>query len=746
MKASESKAPRSGARRGPTIEKAGPRLFLFLPWAKIHGMSHRAERPPRARVVGSGLLVLFASALSALGGCGADPTETPREPSGASVLSPDLPPSDGLLSRPDLQTVVDLQTRRDGAALRDLLLAPDQAVRARAALALASVQDPAAEVGLSTALFDDEPAVRRNAAFALGQIPLQEGGEALVQALAVEADTDVRMRIVEAIGKRGDRAAVSALLTSEPGASLAVPWTLALARAALREVRPPGVLAELFTKLGDADPDVRFAAAYYFGRNSNPGPWRAEAVRVRAALDGYGLDDPAAMHLLTAVGRLVEIGEDTDRLIRWLHGASDWRVRANVAAALLHPTWLESPAIRDALFVALDDPSEHVRVAAATSIALALWNLPDDQDRAAEVVRGPPAEWRVQMAMVPPLAQQGFEALVFDWTRRMAQEHPIPTARGIELLASQSGPDVTELLFELSAHAEPEVRAAAVTALSRRWLREGAAESDALRFLEPILRLLDDPSPLPVARAAAALAHPALLALGGNEALERAFDTKRPEGNHNVLIPILDAMGPASAPYLRSVLTDTDPALRRAAAAALERVSGASTPDRTLGSDGMERMVDWSALAAYGPEPRVRIETERGDILVRLAPDQAPLTVEAFLGEVARGAHDGIRFHRVVSNFVIQGGDVGLGDGLGSAGYQLRTEITLLPFGRGVLGMASAGKDTEGSQYFFTHSSQPHLEGGYTSFGWIESGGEVLDRLLQGDRVLRMRIEASTGL
>jgi peptidylprolyl isomerase len=193
------------------------------------------------------------------------------------------------------------------------------------------------------------------------------------------------------------------------------------------------------------------------------------------------------------------------------------------------------------------------------------------------------------------------------------------------------------------------------------------------------------------------------------------------------------------------VLADPDPALRRAAAAALERVAGTGVPENALGPSPPAPRVDWTALARVGTEPRVRIETEKGTLVARLAPEQAPLSVQAFLDEVSRGAHDGVRFHRVVSNFVIQGGDVGLGDGTGTAGYELRTEITLLPFGRGVLGMASAGKDTEGSQYFITHSAQPHLEGGYTAFGWIESGEEVLDRLLVGDRVERMTVEVPAG-
>ncbi|MEX1258457.1 MAG: HEAT repeat domain-containing protein [Gemmatimonadota bacterium] len=702
-------------------------------------MSQWAKRPARARIIGSGLLFLT------LGGCGAGGTEAVQETAAAPLFVPDLPPPDGLLGSPELQAVVDLQTRRDGEALRAFLADPDPAVRARAALALASVQDPRAEGALASALLDEDPSVRRDVAFALGQIPWAESGALVVRALELERDPEVRLRLVEAIGKRGDRTAVRALLEPGPAPDEGAPWVLSLARAALREIRPPGLLTELFSRLTDADPAVRFAAAYYFGRSSNTTPWRPEGARLRTVLDGYEWDEPAATYLVTAVGRLVETGEDAERLVRWLREGVDWRARANVAAAVLHPTWLESRTIRDALFAALSDPSEHVRVAAAASIALALWNLSDDRERGAEIVRGPVEEWRVQMAILPPLAQQGFESLALDWTRRMASHHPVPTARGIELLANHAGTEVTEFLFELADHAEPEVRAAATTALSRRWLREGGTESDALRHLDLFVRLLGDVAPLPVARAAGALAHPALLALGGNEALQNAFEGKRAEGDPNTLVPLIEAMGPSSTPLLRTVLSDPDPTLRRAAAAALERVAGTTTPEAALGPARVERAVDWVALAGYGAEPRVRIVTERGDIIVRLTPEQAPMSVEAFLGEVARGAHDGVRFHRVVSNFVIQGGDVGLGDGTGSAGYELRTEITLLPFERGVLGMASAGKDTEGSQFFLTHSAQPHLEGGYTAFGWIETGGEVLDRLLQGDRVVRMTIEVAAG-
>ncbi len=91
----------------------------------------------------------------------------------------------------------------------------------------------------------------------------------------------------------------------------------------------------------------------------------------------------------------------------------------------------------------------------------------------------------------------------------------------------------------------------------------------------------------------------------------------------------------------------------------------------------------------------------------------------------------------MVPGFVIQGGDVGRGDGWGGPGFAIRSELTRISFDRGVLGMASAGKDTEGSQYFVTHGMQPHLDGRYTAFGRVVSGMQVVDAIQRGDRVRR---------
>lgn len=657
------------------------------------------------------------------------------------VPIPNLPASDGLLENPALQEVVDLQTRRDGTGLQLLLESPDPLVRARVALALASVQDPTAFGPLQGSLSDATPEVRRNAAFALGQLTLDDGGAALLVALADEEVPEVRRRLIEALGKRGGADVLSELI----GAGRAEEEshrTLAVARAALREVRPPGAIELLVDRLTHPDAEVRSRSAYYFGRAASAAAWMEFAPAVRQALDGYAAEDPAAMHLVQALARLAEPGEDAGRVARWMRSATDWRTRSNAARAVMSPRWLENEEVRDALVLALDDPSEHVRIAAAGSIALLAWSSEEYLTLAEARFIGPVEDWRAQAAFGPPLAGQDRGDLVVDWTRRVGEIDPAGAARGIQMLGGVQGPALVELLFSLADDPDPLPRAAAVNALFQRWARGVLEDGVSPQFYSILTLRLADADNLPAARAAQALGHPAFGPLGSEAVLEEAFASRREEGDLNILVPILESMGGSSVPLLREIVAEEqDIALRAAAARALERLTGEQVPIGAAGDQERWRSVDWERLAAVGTEPRIRIETVRGEMTVRMFTEQAPLTVQTFLDQVEAGEHDGTRFHRVVSNFVAQGGDFGMGEGSGDPGYAIRTESTQLPFERGVMGMASAGKDTENSQYYLTHSSQPHLEGGFTAFGWIERGADVLDRIQEGDRIIRMTIQ-----
>ena len=137
----------------------------------------------------------------------------------------------------------------------------------------------------------------------------------------------------------------------------------------------------------------------------------------------------------------------------------------------------------------------------------------------------------------------------------------------------------------------------------------------------------------------------------------------------------------------------------------------------------------------------VTIETNRGTMELELYPQYAPETVNNFVFLSRQGYYDGVTFHRVISDFMIQGGDPE-GTGRGGPGYKFGDEFADNPLKheRGVLSMANAGPNTNGSQFFITHSPQPHLNGRHTVFGKVTAGLDVVDAIRQGDVMNKVTI------
>ncbi len=134
---------------------------------------------------------------------------------------------------------------------------------------------------------------------------------------------------------------------------------------------------------------------------------------------------------------------------------------------------------------------------------------------------------------------------------------------------------------------------------------------------------------------------------------------------------------------------------------------------------------------------RATIETDRGAIELELYPKHAAKTVNNFVFLAQEGFYDGVTFHRVISDFMIQTGDP-TGTGRGGPGYKFEDELRNNPLRHdtGVISMANAGPNTNGSQFFITHSPQPHLDGMHTVFGRVDAGQDVVDTIRQGDRMV----------
>ena len=157
------------------------------------------------------------------------------------------------------------------------------------------------------------------------------------------------------------------------------------------------------------------------------------------------------------------------------------------------------------------------------------------------------------------------------------------------------------------------------------------------------------------------------------------------------------------------------------------------------------KKLEWKSPPEMQIDPvkayRAVIETNKGVIELELYPQHAPKTVNNFVFLAREGFYDDVSFHRVISDFVIQGGDP-TGTGRGGPGYRFEDELKGNPLKHetGVISMANSGPNTNGSQFFISHSPQPHLDGRHTVFGKVVSGQEVVDVIQQGDIILNVKI------
>ena len=142
---------------------------------------------------------------------------------------------------------------------------------------------------------------------------------------------------------------------------------------------------------------------------------------------------------------------------------------------------------------------------------------------------------------------------------------------------------------------------------------------------------------------------------------------------------------------------------------------------------------------------RITLKTEKGDIEATIFASLVPVTAANFLNLASQNYYDGITFHRVISNFMIQGGDP-TGTGRGGPGYRFEDEFApnLKHDKAGIFSMANAGPGTNGSQFFITHGPQPHLDNRHSVFGEVTEGQDVVDAIAQGDKITGIDIKDST--
>jgi cyclophilin family peptidyl-prolyl cis-trans isomerase/HEAT repeat protein len=664
-----------------------------------------------------------------------------------------------------------------------LLFDRDARVRGRATLAAGRIGDERAVASLVALLQTDESEnVRAMAAFALGETESMAGATSLSEAVQKAKETsEVRARAVEALGKiiaalpKAEEARGQALgqiilktlddeLVHAPKPSRAV--VLLGLTAALR-ARPTGASTVVAKFLSSADSRIRADAANTLARlKAKDG---VEQLRALLSSDA----DPVVRANAARVIGAAEDAASLDALIARVSNDADERVRVSSirALALLKDARAATPLINraNALMTtyraAKTSSSEHPReqnelLEIATTLSRLLANTSDERAvawlRAFRETEATAPEVEIAFAHIAPfiylreaplnkLSNERLRAeMMRDWRRVSAIAQALSEISGISAEAAGSG------IVSLQADAQ---------IILRSWVDDSSlpaqAAPDVLRALAAfkandlgqVLRKQMNAKDVIVRATAAEL----LGELNPDEANTRSLAEALPASTRDELndaaLSILDSLAkqktPAANEAIKTMLDSQDYLVRRRAVALLKANGAGDFSQRASIIAPRNTAADYArALARTSKSVRAVVNTDKGAFTIELLAGDAPLNVDNFVQLAQSGYFNNITFHRVVPNFVVQGGDP-RGDGNGGPGYQIRCEINEVPYDRGAVGMALSGKDTGGSQWFVTHSPQPHLDGGYTVFGRVAEGMEVVDRIARGDRIKSISVTES---
>ena len=644
-------------------------------------------------------------------------------------------------------------TRGDVLTSRARLHA-DPSVRARALLALGRIQSLGTAPTVAGALQDAEPSVRSSAAFAAGELALawepvpDETRELLAHAVldaeAKETDAAARLAEIDALGRVRTPAALARLVVllavptghpvdeNDPRTDVAPRAAIALGVAARAKAPVPESARPGLERLAKGLlPVPRWSGVYALAQLKTPASRPVLLAGLR--------DDDADVRAMAAKGLGDVVQAEDAPALRALLRDPDGRVAAEAVRSLVTLATRCTPGpcpAADAL-AELDARAAglgEANLGQGVPPLLALAQSPVPESTRRLLVR-----LRATMRAASETASEPIRATIAWLDCRMAAAEDRQRGWLDEVLRCGQDriPEARRLRLGLEAvAASPRVAEARVGKALLPYLKNASASvrSAALGVVPPakapeltaaVRPLLEDPDP--IVRASAV----DTLATLGDKASAPAILAGARTATVDVVTTYADALvklrPEGSAAVLKEWLASPHAHVRHEGARALTALEG--TPVR---APDVPARREAPAAAPLPPGTRWRLQTAHGPVVIAPDSDAAPATVAQLSRMAKEGFFRGLTFHRVVPDFVVQGGDP-RGDGEGGPGFTLPCEVSPRTYLRGTVGMALAGKDTGGSQFFVALSPQPHLDGRYTIIGTVVSGIEALDGMVEGD-------------
>lgn len=608
-----------------------------------------------------------------------------------------------------LQQLYTLQDERKTAELLPFLNHPKAQYRQEAAIAFASVQDTLAIPQLLTTLSDTTTAVRIAAAYALGQIGHKKAQHAIIQHLNQEKRPEVQAELLEALGKLADAAGVAYLAGYQaPNATALAGQAWGLYRAGQRQQHSQPGIGKAVELLAAVNPfEARLAAAHFLARTP-----KLDLTAYRQPLTTAATSDESPevrMAVAQAFGK-VKARDKATVLSGIAQSDPDYRVRLSAIRAM---AGLEFNEIEEALLTGLTDKNINTAVATAEFLQANFQgvNLATLQKALPQVEDG-----RVRAGLIWVLL-------------RNSPNKPQLSKQYQQVYRNTQNPyDKAHLLKALSADFNNAAFIAQQTfAAPQPVIATYGMEALVAMRQQPDFPKAMEPDFAAIFRQGIGSGDVALVGLA-------AGVIRDPKLNYRDLYQDYAFLEQAQQQLVLPRDMETNIELQKT----IDYVSG-KAPSATP-QNPFTHPIDWALVQTIAPGQQVLIRTEKGDITLQLFVEAAPGSVANFVELTKQQFFDGLFFHRVVPNFVAQGGDK-RGDGWGSSDYSIRSEFAPLHYREGYVGMASAGKDTESNQWFITHSPTPHLDGRYTIFAKVVEGMEVVHQLEVGDQIISVALK-----
>ncbi len=630
----------------------------------------------------------------------------------------------------------------------------DPVIRQRAVEVIGRVQETSFIVPLSNRLLEDDvPGIRAAAAVALGQMFSSQAEPYLIESIKTERYPQVVLAAIDALGKSGTQKSHPILRRYLfRNAPTIFKFNASIATGLLAYRGFPAYsntdMLEILLQYDTSD-SVRWSAAYALYRIADPTTFiqLTRALSDKSALTRF--------FALKGIRSILEMMQHPD--FRQL--PSNNNVQENVRFArsrnfleALRRTakdsiWFNRIAFLECVDILkqkrqlypqvialLDDPNPNVQMEAIQT--LAQFKTGNTATLLRRILRTDTLDFRLRGQALITLAQVNPASALTIIQQKLSKTRWPELFFYIKALQQIDAPASTQLLMELVNVTEIPVVSLALEALG------GRSEVPTALLIEKLQ--LVDPAVSAIAAAQIAARRDTLAVTPLMEVYEQ-FKAPRDIEPMQAILAALDSLAsPQAIPLLEKELENPFPSIRKYAQRALIHILRDSTikiPD--VPSQNLTR---WDFPPVDTSHTWIaRIHTTRGLIELELFPHQAPVTVANFIQLAKSGFYNGLTFHRVVPGFVVQGGDP-RGDGWGGPGYTIPCEYNPTLYDRGVVGIAHAGKDTGGSQFFITHTPQPHLNGRYTAFARVISGISIVDNITIFDKIQSIQIIESNNL